>query len=191
MTTVRRDGTPVATPVWVVAAADRLYVWTGSETGKVKRIRNNPAVMLAPCTRRGNVTGPAVPAQAMIVPVGERPEIWRLFTAKYGMELRAIVAAERILGLLRGGPFRQQGEPDLRGDGRHNGLTETGSAELEGPPGAWVAAPSARRLRSGGCRDPQGRSDARVSEDGSPDATRVADDAVLDGHADQRGVSSG
>jgi uncharacterized protein len=38
MTTVRRDGTPVTTPVWVVAAADRLYVWTGSETGKVKRI---------------------------------------------------------------------------------------------------------------------------------------------------------
>ncbi|MGA2322070.1 MAG: PPOX class F420-dependent oxidoreductase [Solirubrobacteraceae bacterium] len=101
ITTLRRDGTPVATPVWVVGAAGRLYVWTGSQTGKVKRIRNNPAVMLAPCNRRGAVTGPAVQAQAVIVPVGERPEIWRLFTAKYRLELRAIVAVERILGLLR------------------------------------------------------------------------------------------
>ena len=110
ITTLRRDGTPVATPVWVVAAAGRLYVWTGSQTGKVKRIRNNPAVMLAPCARRGTVTGPAVQAQAGIVPVGERPEIWRLFTAKYGLELRAIVAAERLLGLLRLGGSRRQGE---------------------------------------------------------------------------------
>jgi uncharacterized protein len=101
LTTLRRDGTPVATPVWVVAAADLLYVWTGSQTGKAKRIRNNPAVTLAPCTRRGTVTGPAVPAQAVIVLVGERPEIWRLFAAKYGLELRAIVAAERLLALLR------------------------------------------------------------------------------------------
>ena len=110
ITTLRRDGTPVATPVWVVTAAGRLYVWTGSQTGKVKRIRNNPAVMLAPCSRRGTVTGPAVPAQAVIVPVGERLEIWRLFRAKYGLELRAIVAAERLLGLLRLGGSRRHGE---------------------------------------------------------------------------------
>lgn len=101
ITTLRRDGTPVATPVWAVGAAGRLYVSTGSQTGKVRRIRHNPDVMLAPCTRRGAVTVPAVQAQAVIVPVGERPEIWRLFTAKYGLGLRAITLVERILGLLR------------------------------------------------------------------------------------------
>jgi PPOX class probable F420-dependent enzyme len=110
LTTLRRDGTPVATPVWVVAAAGLLYVWTGSQTGKAKRIRNNPAVTLAPCTRRGAVTGPAVPAQAVIVSVGGRPEIWHLFAAKYGLELRAVVAAERLLGLLRLGRSRRQSE---------------------------------------------------------------------------------
>jgi uncharacterized protein len=110
LTTLRRDGTPVATPVWVVAAADLLYVWTGSQTGKAKRIRNNAAVTLAPCTRRGTVTGPAVPAQAVIVSVGERPEIGRLFIAKYGLQLRVIVAAERLAGLLRLGRSRGQGE---------------------------------------------------------------------------------
>jgi len=110
ITSLRRDGTPVATPVWVVATAGHLYVWTGSQTGKVKRIRNNPTVTLAPCTRLGTVTGPALQAQAKIIPVGERPEIWRLFTAKYGLQLRAIVAAERILGLLPVGPFHRQGK---------------------------------------------------------------------------------
>jgi hypothetical protein len=110
ITTSRRDGTPVATPVWVVAFDDHLYVWTGSQTGKVKRIRNNPAIMLAPCTRRGTVTGPAVPAQAVIVPVGERPQIWPLFTAKYGLGLRTVMTAERILGWLRVGPFHKQGD---------------------------------------------------------------------------------
>ncbi len=110
ITTSRRDGTPVATPVWVVAFDDHLYVWTGSQTGKVKRIRNNPAVILAPCTRRGTVTGPAVPAQAVVVPVGERPQIWPSFTAKYGLGLRTVLTAERILGFLRFGPFHRQGD---------------------------------------------------------------------------------
>jgi PPOX class probable F420-dependent enzyme len=110
ITTSRRDGTPVATPVWVVAFDDHLYVWTGGQTGKVKRIRDNPAVMLAPCTRRGTVTGPAVAAQAVIVSVGERPQIWPLFTAKYGLGLRTVLTAERILGFLRFGPFHKQGD---------------------------------------------------------------------------------
>lgn len=110
VTSLRRDGTPVATPVWVVAAEGHLYVWTGSQTGKAKRIRNNPSVMIAPCTRLGTVTGPAVPAQAAIVPLEERPGIWRLFVAKYGLGLRMIGRAERILGRLRLGPFHKQGE---------------------------------------------------------------------------------
>ena len=56
-TTFRRDGTPVGTALWIVADGDHLYVWTGSQTGKVKRVRNNPAVTIAPATRRGKPTG--------------------------------------------------------------------------------------------------------------------------------------
>jgi uncharacterized protein len=52
ITTFRRDGTPVATPVWVVAEGGRLYVWTGAQTGKAKRIRHHPAVTVAPCLGR-------------------------------------------------------------------------------------------------------------------------------------------
>ena len=110
ITTFRRDGTPVATPMWVVGSAGHLYLWTGSQTGKVKRIRNNPAVTLAPCTRTGRMTGSAVPATARLLATSERPDLWPSFPAKYGWTLRLILAAERISERLRIGPFHKQGE---------------------------------------------------------------------------------
>jgi PPOX class probable F420-dependent enzyme len=103
ITTFRRDESPVATPVWVVADSGRLYVWTGAQTGKAKRISRNPPVTVAPCTARGTPTGPAVPAQAQIVPSASRPQVWPLFLAKYGIQLRATVLYGRISGLLRRG----------------------------------------------------------------------------------------
>jgi PPOX class probable F420-dependent enzyme len=103
ITTFRRDESPVATPVWVVADGGRLYVWTGAQTGKAKRIRRNPAVTVAPCTARGTPTGTAVPARARIVPAASLPQVWPLFLAKYGIQLRAIVWSGRITGLLRRG----------------------------------------------------------------------------------------
>ena len=101
VTTFRRDESPAATPVWVVDGSGRLYVWTGAQTGKAKRIRHNPAVTVAPCTARGAPTGPAVPARAQIVPMASRPQVWPLFLAKYGLQLRAIIWFRRISGLLR------------------------------------------------------------------------------------------
>jgi uncharacterized protein len=101
ITTFRRDGTAVATPVWIVGSAGLLYVWTGPQTGKARRIRNNPEVLLAPCTMRGVVTGPAVAATAAVVAVGDRPEIWRLIVAKYRLQVQAIVWSGRITRLLR------------------------------------------------------------------------------------------
>lgn len=63
VTTFRRDGRPVSTPVWpVVDRADlggqdrQLLVTTGAETGKAKRLRHTPRVLLAPCDARGRVT---------------------------------------------------------------------------------------------------------------------------------------
>ena len=103
ITTFRRDESPVATPVWVVADGGHLYVWTGAQTGKAKRIRRNPSVTVAPCTARGTPTGPAGPAQAKIVPAASRPQVWPLFLAKYGIQLRALVWSGRISGLLRRG----------------------------------------------------------------------------------------
>jgi uncharacterized protein len=104
ITTYRRDGSPVATPVWVTASGGRLYVWTGGQTGKARRIRRNPQVTIAPCTARGKPTGPTVRAKAQVMALTDRPEVWPLFLAKYGLQLRAIMWSGRVSRMLRRGP---------------------------------------------------------------------------------------
>ncbi|MEV7191977.1 PPOX class F420-dependent oxidoreductase [Streptomyces sp. NPDC093510] len=64
----RKDGTPVPTPVWVVGDGDALGIWTPGDSWKVKRIRRRADVMVGPCDRRGNPTGEQVPATAEICP---------------------------------------------------------------------------------------------------------------------------
>src|SRR5437867_2586309 len=57
LTTFRRDGSAVATPVWFVHDFDRLLVQTDGSSGKVQRLQRNPHAIVAPCTARGRVTG--------------------------------------------------------------------------------------------------------------------------------------
>lgn len=64
LTTFRRNGQGVATPVGIRLAAGNAYFTTWSTTGKVKRLARNPRVLLAPCTRRGRTTGPTVEGTA-------------------------------------------------------------------------------------------------------------------------------
>ena len=59
LTTYRRDGTPVGTPVSIAVDGDQAFVRTWDTAWKVKRIRNNPEVEVAPSTLRGKPTGPA------------------------------------------------------------------------------------------------------------------------------------
>lgn len=53
LTTFRRDGTPVSTPVWLAPSDAGYYVTTGATTGKYKRLRNDPAVEVTACNSRG------------------------------------------------------------------------------------------------------------------------------------------
>jgi hypothetical protein len=66
--TFRRTGDAVSTPVWFAEKDDKLYVKTRRDSGKCKRIRNDPRVRVAPCTIRGKVTGPEFQAHARILP---------------------------------------------------------------------------------------------------------------------------
>lgn len=66
LVTFRRSGAPVHTPVWFAEDAGKLYVMTRSDSGKAKRLRNNPRVEIAPSTIRGKVTGPSVPGVATV-----------------------------------------------------------------------------------------------------------------------------
>ena len=83
MVTFRKNGTAVPTPVWVGEENDKLYVMSGPDSGKVKRIRNNPDVRIAPCTMRGKVTGPEFAATARILPASDFQHARQLINKKY------------------------------------------------------------------------------------------------------------
>ena len=81
---VKRDGTPVQTPVWFAEEHGVLYVYTLANAGKVKRIRRDPHIRLAPCTMRGTVIGPWVEAEATIVDATTAAHGHALLRYKYG-----------------------------------------------------------------------------------------------------------
>jgi uncharacterized protein len=82
--TYRRTGQAVATPVWFVVDRDVIYVYSLATAGKVKRIRNNPRVRIAPCDARGRLTGAWVEATARIVDERHAAQAHDLLRAKYG-----------------------------------------------------------------------------------------------------------
>ena len=83
LTTFRKSGVGVATPVWFGEEDGKLYVMTRSDMGKTKRIRNNPQVRVAPCTIRGKVTGPEFSAAARVLPPEDFPRARKTITRKY------------------------------------------------------------------------------------------------------------
>ena len=83
LTTFRKSGVPVPTPVWFGEGDDKLYVKTRNDSGKYKRIRNNPRVQVAPCTMRGKITGPQFAATARILPSQEWPHTQKIISRKY------------------------------------------------------------------------------------------------------------
>jgi PPOX class probable F420-dependent enzyme len=80
----KRDGTSVQTPVWFAEDCGLLYGYTLANAGKVKRIRRNPRIRLAPCTMRGIVTGPWAEAEATIVDATTAAHGHALLRHKYG-----------------------------------------------------------------------------------------------------------
>jgi PPOX class probable F420-dependent enzyme len=88
LTTFKRDGTAVSTPVWVVSDdGKRLLVWSAEKTWKVRRLRQDPRVLVAPSNFRGTERGERVPGTARVV---DDPGIDRLLRRKYGWQKRAL-----------------------------------------------------------------------------------------------------
>ena len=83
LTTFRKSGAGVATPIWFGEEDGKLYVMTRSISGKVKRLRNNPNVNVAPCTIRGKVTGPEFVATARLLPEADHKHARALINRKY------------------------------------------------------------------------------------------------------------
>jgi uncharacterized protein len=85
LVTFRRDGTPVPTPVWAAVADGWLYVRSERASGKVKRLRRDSRLLVAPCTVRGAPLGTPFEADACVV-APEREQIAeRALAGRYGL----------------------------------------------------------------------------------------------------------
>lgn len=88
LTTFRRNGSAIATPVWFAAAGAAWFVFTAAESGKVKRLRHTSSVRMAACDMRGKVLGPAFETEASLTM--DNREIEAGYTAlkqRYGWQL--------------------------------------------------------------------------------------------------------
>lgn len=105
MTTFRRDGTPVSTPVWVVAlSGDEVGFWTSSGSGKAKRLAHTSRVIVQPSDARGRVkqgTSP-IEATARVVSGPELEAIRERVVAKYGVVTKLTKLIGTLIGLAKG-----------------------------------------------------------------------------------------
>jgi PPOX class probable F420-dependent enzyme len=86
LTTFKRDGTPVSTPVWVVGEDGRLLVLSNADTWKVKRIHRDSHVRVAPCGVTGKVRGELLEGRATIL--ADPLRVQALEARKYGLVYR-------------------------------------------------------------------------------------------------------
>jgi PPOX class probable F420-dependent enzyme len=100
LTTFKKDGTPVAAPMWIGRDGDHLFVWTPADSWKAKRAKNNPRVVLVPCSRGGKVRDGAEPVDGIAEVITEPATVQRLagvIRRKYGLEFTVVTFIERVV----------------------------------------------------------------------------------------------
>ena len=105
LTTYKRDSSPVATPVWVVALDDgNLGFWTSSGSGKAKRLAHTARVTVQPCDARGRVKNGTQPveATARVVSGAELETIRDRVRAKYGFMTKITKFLGTLGGIIKG-----------------------------------------------------------------------------------------
>jgi PPOX class probable F420-dependent enzyme len=103
VTTYRRDGTPVGTPVSIAVDGDRAVFRSFEKAWKTRRIRTNPRVEVAPSTARGTPTGLAVQATARRLEGAESRHAARLLARKHPLLHGVLVPLTHRLGRAKTG----------------------------------------------------------------------------------------
>jgi uncharacterized protein len=98
LTTFPKSGQPVSSPVWFALGGNRIRVFTDVESGKVKHIRNNPQVSVAPSDFRGTSKGVSVQATARIMDDSEFDAADLELQEKYGWQYRLFQGLLWLLG---------------------------------------------------------------------------------------------
>ncbi len=102
--TFRKTGVGVKSPIWFAELEGEFLLWTDVNSGKIKRIRNNPQVMVAPCKRFGDVTGDWVSARASIDETPEGVELVEsLLRRKVGVFFALFRRIDTVRDRRRGG----------------------------------------------------------------------------------------
>jgi PPOX class probable F420-dependent enzyme len=92
LTTYRKSGQPVVTTIWFAQDGDRIVGTTQRQAGKIKRMRNNPVVSVAPSTANGQVLGEEVKGMARALPPEEEAPVQAALKNKYGAQYDRITA---------------------------------------------------------------------------------------------------
>lgn len=104
LTTFRKNGDAVPTPVWFAVAGDRVYVQTGAGSGKVKRVHATSRLTLAPSDQRGAPRGAGGAGIARVLDGAEAIVAERALQQKYGLRRRLFFLAARLASRLRRRP---------------------------------------------------------------------------------------
>ncbi|WP_067563075.1 PPOX class F420-dependent oxidoreductase [Nocardia acidivorans] len=96
LTTFKKDGTPVGTPLWAALDNGRLYIWTVTDSWKVKRIRRNPEVTVQACDVRGKPHGDIVKGTAKILDDAGGDRVRGLVKRRYGLQGHLIVTGSTL-----------------------------------------------------------------------------------------------
>jgi uncharacterized protein len=94
----RRSGAPVPTPVWFGLSGGKLYFRSEERVGKIKRIRANGRVLVAPCNSRGKPLGQGVEASARVLSEAEEERAEAAIQSNFGLGRRAYESAAMKLG---------------------------------------------------------------------------------------------
>jgi hypothetical protein len=96
LTSFRKNGTPVGTPLWAALDDGKLYVWTVTDSWKVKRIRRNAAVTVQPCSVSGTPRGTVVKGTARILDDAGSDRVRRLIKRKYSIQSWLVVVGSQL-----------------------------------------------------------------------------------------------
>ena len=99
LTTYRRNGTAVPTPMWFILGDGKMWMRTAENAGKAKRIRAGARVSVAPSDFRGRPTGRHLEAQARLVPAAEVPFVDEGIKHKYGFMKKLVDLRTKLRGL--------------------------------------------------------------------------------------------
>ena len=100
LVTYKRSGEAVPTPVWFGLGDGKLYVRSEADVAKVKRIRNNPKVRVAPCTLRGKPLGPPAEGRARVLDQpGDGEHAEAALQANYGLGRKLYEGAGGAFGI--------------------------------------------------------------------------------------------